>query len=578
MSTTGCTRQEFLKGMGVGAAALAMSGSACSTPSGNRPNIIVVMIDNIGIGDFGFSGNPNARTPHLDKFGAEGIQFSRFNAVPMCAPTRACLMTGRDYYRTGVIHTSRGGALMHGDEVTIPNYLNQAGYATGMFGKWHLGDNYPMRPMDQGFDEALWHKSGRIGQVPVTPNTYINPKLMRNDRQEQMSGYCTDIFFNEALQFIEKHRQEPFFVYLPTNVGHTAKESEIGKMVPEQYAKPFVDKGMSKTLAGVYGMVANFDENFGRLIDQLEALGLREDTIVLFTSDDGPGHGFDAGLRNGTVYEGRMRVPLHVQWPAHLEGGRTIDRIASHIDILPTLLDVNDMPIPDDPVVDGKSLLPLLKGHENEWPDRKLFMQCHRGLEPKPYQNCAVISQQYKMVGYPETFNDENLQTSTVDPIVELYDLEADPGEQNDLASTRPEVVSELRAAYDAWFENIRATRNFTPGIIHIGNPAEKPTHLCRYQDSQYVNGKPTGWLVDIEHSGDYQCTINRGSDTVPGKLCVRVNDTMLSKPLAGSENTAIFHLLAGEANIDVWVQEEGKTYTPRANEDTIGDVDVLRL
>jgi arylsulfatase/arylsulfatase A len=229
-------------------------------------------------------------------------------------------------------------------------------------------------------------------------------------------------------------------------------------------------------------------------------------------------------------------------------------------------------------VIDGTSLLALLEGSETAWPDRPLLLQCHRGLQPKRYQNCAVITHQYKMIGYPGSFNDENLKTSSENPVLELYDLINDPGEQKDLANTHPGILTSLRSAYDAWFDDVRSTRNFTPGYIHIGNPAENPTHLCRYQDSAYVNGEPTGWLVNIEREGDYEFTINRGDHVAPGRMCIRVNESVLSQPLGRSDNTATFHLPAGKARLEAWVQEEGKPHRRRPEQDTIGDVDLRRL
>ncbi|MCK5463247.1 MAG: sulfatase-like hydrolase/transferase, partial [Bacteroidales bacterium] len=248
-----------------------------------KPNIILIMIDNVGYPEIGINGNELVKTPNLDHFASEGIQFNRFYSNPLCAPTRASLMTGRYYYRTGVIHTSRGGAKMHGSEVTIAELLKNVGYTTGIFGKWHLGDNYPMRPQDQGFDETLIHKSGRLGQVPDKPNTYINPKLWENGQYVQKHGYCTDIFFDAAIDFMQKHQNKPFFIYLPTNVAHAT--SEAGLEVPQKYSTPYLEMGHEKNIAAVCGMINNFDENFGRLTDKLSSLGLREKTLVIFLSD-----------------------------------------------------------------------------------------------------------------------------------------------------------------------------------------------------------------------------------------------------------------------------------------------------
>src|SRR5688572_20514592 len=203
-----------------------------------RPNVIVVMTDDHGYGDLGVHKNPHVRTPNLDRFAQEGLQMTRFYVSPVCSPTRASLMTGRYHYRTGVIHTSRGGAKMHGDEVTVAERLKTAGYRTGIFGKWHLGDNYPMRPSEQGFDEALIHKSGGIGAQSDAPSSYFDPRLWHNNTPKPTKGYCTDVFFNAALKFIEANGDRPFFVYLPTNAPHSPLH------VPESYIKPYTAMGL----------------------------------------------------------------------------------------------------------------------------------------------------------------------------------------------------------------------------------------------------------------------------------------------------------------------------------------------
>jgi len=572
-------RRHFLRNVGFGLGAVVLMPRLFSKAvSKEKPNIVLIMVDNLGYGDFGISGNKKVRTPNIDKFAREAIQFSRFYCNPMCAPSRASLMTGRYYYRTGVIHTSRGGAKMHGDEITIAEYLHKAGYATGMFGKWHLGDNHPMRPQDQGFSQSLFHKSGRIGQVPDYPNSYFNPVLWQNGKKVITKGYCTDVFTGAAIKFIEDNRDKPFFVYLPTNAGHTAKEDEVGLLVDSKYSEPYKAMGLSDITAKVYGMVTNIDENFRQLIEKLDELKIRENTIFIFTSDDGPGQEYNAGLRNGTVYEARIRVPFLIQWPEGFKGNRKIDTIASHIDVLPTLLDACGLKIPEHPFLDGVSLIPLLSGKDINWKDRRLFFQCHRGLVPKRYQNCTVITQRYKMVGYPNTFNDEYLKPSLDNPILELYDLLEDPGEENNIAESHPEILKSLRIDYDKWFKDVKGTRQFIPGIIHIGSDFENPTHLCRYQDSAYYNEKPTGWPVFIEKSGKYEIAINRGASNGKGTLFVKIDKREISKPLKEGENKAVFDLPKGKFKLNIWVQEEGETYILRSVEDTIGDVDIRRL
>ncbi len=544
-----------------------------------KPNIILIMIDNVGYPEFGINGNELVKTPNLDHFASEGIQFNRFYSNPLCAPTRASLMTGRYYYRTGVIHTSRGGAKMHGSEVTIAELLKNVGYTTGIFGKWHLGDNYPMRPQDQGFDETLIHKSGRLGQVPDKPNTYINPKLWENGQYVQKHGYCTDIFFDAAIDFMQKHQNKPFFIYLPTNVAHAT--SEAGLEVPQKYSAPYLEMGHEKNIAAVCGMINNFDENFGRLTDTLSSLGLREKTLVIFLSDDGNvrvnkvnyrGHGY------ATPYEGSIRVPCFVQWPGHLPGKLMVDQIANHIDILPTVLDAAGADAPDNLTIDGVSLLPLLKGKGKDWADRTIFLQCERGMTPHRYKNCAVISERFKLIGYPNTFEERELVTSRDNPVLELYDISSDPGETTNLADLHPEILKNLRAAYDSWFDDVKSTRQFSPGLIHVGADAENPVYLCRYQDATYIDKKPAGWPLFIERPGKYEVTVNRGESLEEGKLIIQFDSTYVVQPLSQGESKAVVSFPEGRVNFNAWVKEVGKDYTPRPDEDKIGDVLIRRI
>jgi arylsulfatase A-like enzyme len=587
------TGNSFLKKAAVGIGCLLLFPALIlKAAPAEKPNIILVVGDNLGYGDFGFSGNKKVKTPHIDKFAREGIQFDRFYTNPMCAPTRASIMTGRYPYRTGIIHTSRGGAKMHGDEITVAEYLNDAGYATGLFGKWHLGDNYPMRPQDQGFSETLWFKSGRIGQVPDYPNTYFNPMLYQNGEKVQTDGYCSDVFTDATIEFIEKQTtsKKPFFVYLPYNAAHRANRDVVGELVDEKYSDPYKKMGCSDETADVYGMATNIDENFGRLIEKLDELDLRNNTILIFTTEDGPGQEYNAGLRSGegdelsgcdagAVYDGDIRVPFIIRWPDRLKAGRRIEQIASHIDILPTLLDAAGQKMPEQPVIDGKSLLPLLDGEEQSWKDRMLFVQCHRGLDPQRYQNCAVITQDFKMVGYPNTFNERYLQISLLNPYLELYDLQNDPGETSNIAEKQPETLRFLKMAYDRWFDDVKSTRNFEPGLIHIGSGFENPTHLCRYQDASYYNEEPTGWPVVVEEGGKYEIEINRAAPEGKGSLFLKIDDEQVSVPLNEGENKAVFFLPKGKFKLNIWFQEEGLLFhKPRSIEDPVGDVFVKRI
>jgi arylsulfatase A-like enzyme len=558
----------------MGPALLASLLSAFEISAADKPNVIIVLTDDQGYGDVGFHGNDKIKTPNLDRFSNEGVELRQFYCSPVCAPTRASLLTGRYFYRTGVIHTSRGGAKMHGDETTLAEMLKPAGYATGIFGKWHLGDNYPMRPIDQGFDESLVHKGGGIGQTPDLPNDYFDPLLWHNGREHRAKGYCTDVFFNAAIEFVRVNRNRPFFVYLATNAPHTPLT------VADRYVEPYKAMGLDDTTARVYGMVQNIDENLGRLLQTLEQLGLRRNTLVVFLSDNGPQQQrFNAGLRGrkGNVYEGGIRVPCFMQWPAALKQPASIDRIAAHIDIVPTVLAACGVKPPADVSMDGVSLLPLLRGELDNWPDRALFFQVHRGLSPQRYHNAAVRTPRYKLLFAPTTFGIERIELPE-DPPADLYDLEADPGEQDNVASQFPDVVARLKEQYDNWYADVSDTRNFTPGVIHLGSDRENPAVLCRYQDSTYENGEPTTWSVLVERAGRYELTIDRGDDTSAAVMYLSINGKVSGKPLSAGTHAAVFQLPDGPARVDVWVQHPDTERRRVTDNSTVGNVVVRRL
>ena len=536
----------------------------------NRPNVVLIITDDQGYGTVGVHGNDQVRTPYMDRLANEGVAFDRFYGHPLCSPSRAALMTGRYFYRTGILHTSRGGALMSGDEVTAAELFRDAGYRTGIFGKWHLGDNYPMRPMDQGFEKAVWHKGGGIGQAPVRPNSYFDSLLWREGEEFQAKGYCTDVFFDEALAFIEEHQSEPFFIYIPTNAPHNPLE------ISDEYADPYREMGLDDSVARIYGMVENIDDNIGRLMELLERLGLDEDTIIVFTSDHGPAGGrYNAGLRStkGDVYEGGIRVPYFMRWPKGMPAGFKTDKIASHIDVLPTLLSLCNVDSPADLRMDGVDLTPLIRGREVEWLDRTLFIQTHRGSRPRQYHNCTAITQRYKWLGYPSTGEQWDFETSSTDPVMALYDLEDDPGEEKEIGGQMPDLVAQMKRDYDVWFDDVAS--DWQAGVIHIGNSAENPLTLCRYQDSEYISELPHGWRVKIEQSGTYELRINRESLNGAGALGVQWQGNTQRNLLAAGENTGRFELEAGDGKLEIWFELEDIGRVAFSSNLTIGDVEV---
>ncbi len=477
----------------------------CSNPEPERtaPNVILVMTDDQGYGDLGYHGNEWIETPELDRFATQSVELTHFYVSPVCAPTRASLMTGRYNYRTGVTDTYLGRALMYSEEITLAELLQSAGYATGIFGKWHLGDNYPLRAMDQGFKESLVHRGGGIGQPSDPPgNSYFDPILLKNGVDVQTQGYCTDIFFEAAIDFVESHQKQPFFLYVATNAPHTPLQ------ISPEWFTPYLDKGLDESTAKVYGMIANIDWNMGKLLTRLKELELERETIVIFMTDNGHQQPrFSAGLRGrkASVFEGGIRVPFFIRWDGQFSPGVKIDSIAAHIDIAPTLLDLCGVTTPSGLRLDGLSLAPLLKEPAFDWPHRVLFSQSHRGDVPDMGRACAVRSQRWKLI-QAEGWSPGPLPEA---PHWALYDMEADPGEQKDLSKGHPEMVKRMQGAYEDWFQDVSSTRGYDPPGIYLGTKHENPVTLTR-QDwrGPRASWGAEGlgyWEVDVRDSGTYR-------------------------------------------------------------------------
>jgi arylsulfatase A-like enzyme len=547
-----------------------------------RPNIILIMADDMGHGDLGVHGNPIIRTPHLDRFARQSVRFKHFYVSPVCSPTRASLLTGRYNYRTGVVDTFVGRALMHPDEVTLAELLAAAGYRTGIFGKWHLGDNFPLRAMDQGFQEALVLKGGGIGQPSDPPggSSYFDPVLQHNGKQVQKKGYCSDVFTDAAIDFIGKNRDSPFFVYLAFNAPHTPLQ------VPEKYEQlykgknlehdqfpkvgfPLPGKAQQDVIAKVYGMVTNIDDNVGRLLARLDELKLADDTIVIFLTDNGPQQvRYNSGMRGrkGSVHEGGTRVPFFVRWPGGFKGDREVDCIAAHIDVTPTLLAACNVQ-PPDKIIDGVNLLPLLKGEKIDWPDRMLFFQWHRGDLPELNRACAVRSQRYRLVqpeGVPEA---KKLALKPPDWKFMLFDIENDPYEKEDIADKNPEVVAQMQSAYTKWFKTMSLARAFQPPRIALGAKEENPVILTK----QDWRGPKAGWgprdqghwLVKVVAEGRFDVTVHVPEDVKTGVVHFRYGEAFHGKRLEAGATAVTFPNVAlpeGNGRVEAWIGEPGDT------------------
>jgi len=498
---------------------LALAPAAQEAP---RPNVVLVMTDDQGLGDFGCRGNPVLDTPRLDAFAAQCPQLDRFYVSPVCSPTRASLMTGRYNYRTRVVDTWLGRSMMDPDEVTVAELLQQAGYRTGIFGKWHLGDCYPMRPNDQGFDEALVHRGGGLAQPSEPPENerrYTDPLLVHNGEVVATEGYCTDVYFDAALRHIDGaiRAKRPFFTYIATNAPH-GPFGDVPEVLLEKYRSKDLarvatgDKPSLDRIARTFAMVENIDHNFGRLLDHLQMRGVADDTVVLFLCDNGPIAGrYVQGLRGSksSVHEGGIRSPLWVRWPGVLDPQRRIDRITAHIDLLPTICEFAGVDLPDGRAVDGRSLVPLLMGHRIAWPDRHLVLQTHRGAVPQPGHHFALVEQRYKLLRH-SGFGRTRMPEGTP---LQLFDLVADPAERVDLAAVHPDVVRRMQQAYLDWFDDVSTTRpdNFATPRIHVGAPQEPVTTLTR-QDWVAQRGAGWGkqgrWLLHLDRARKVDVTV----------------------------------------------------------------------
>ena len=478
----------------------------------SRPNVVIVIMDDLAYGDLACHGNPYTRTPNVDRLHGESTRLTRYLSGPVCTPARAALFTGRHPYRTRAFDTYLGRSMIDPDEVTLAKLLRDGGYATGLFGKWHLGDCYPSRPIDKGFEECLMHRGGGLCQPSdVGRGSYFDPDLMHNGQLQRYYGYCTDIFFDEALKFIARSAGQPFFAYIGTNAPHNPLD------VAEDWSEPYRDVGLNEPLARLYGMVENIDYNLGRLTQKLEDLGVAEDTIIIYTSDHGPCRSspdecgrirFNAGLRGSKMelYEGGIKVPFFVRWPGKIAAGRDLDRIANPIDLLPTVCSAAAIDPPMDRTIDGMNLLPLLKGEKevSAWPERTICMQWHRGDAAERYRNYAAIGQRYKLLRPKGDQEDE------------LYDLDSDAAEERDISREHPEVVASMRHEYERWFDDVSSTRpdNYAAPRIIIGSKHENPTGLTRQdwrlygEEEGWDADHPGFWLVEIAANGIYSLLI----------------------------------------------------------------------
>ncbi|MFG0305172.1 MAG: arylsulfatase [Phycisphaerales bacterium JB040] len=548
-------------------------------PPTARPNIVLIMTDDQGLGDLSITGNPHLETPSIDALARQGVSFSRFYVSPVCSPTRASLMTGRYSYRTRVVDTWVGRSMMDPGEVTIAEVLREAGYATGIFGKWHLGDCYPMRPQDQGFDEVLVHRGGGLAQPSEPPENdrrYTDAILFRNGEPVRTEGYCTDVFFDAALEFIDRsaERGRPFFAYIATNAPHDPYH-DVPEALYEKYSAMDLSPQLNNPeryaddLARVFAMCENIDDNVGRLLARLDERSLADDTIVVYLHDNGPRipH-YAAGLRGRktTPMEGGIRSPLYIRWPGVLGAGRVVDTHAAHYDLMPTLaelvgLDGSEVRALCTNPMDGRSLAPLLTGEpaQEAWPDRFLFFQAHRGDTPSPRHNFAVVGGRWKLVR-SSGFNFEAAPDSSE---IMLFDLLADPGERANLASEHPERFEAMLRAYDAWYADVSTTRpdNYDPPRIVIGTPHETTTTLTHQDSRRWFEGDfdQAVWKLRAEGNRTYTVRVLADSDHTRGTLTLGLNDdTHAAEVSPDSRWTVLRDIPIPAGPTDLWAAYDG--------------------
>jgi arylsulfatase A-like enzyme len=511
-------------------------------PTSKRPNVLVIITDDQGYGDIASHGNSMIRTPAIDRLRDESVRFVDFHVDPTCSPSRSALMSGRYSTRTGVWHTIMGRSLMDSGEETLAEVFRASGYRTGMFGKWHLGDSYPLRPQDQGFEHVVWHHGGGVGQGPdYWDNDYFDDTYEVNGAWREFEGYCTDVWFREATAFIEQEDERPFFAYLSTNAPHGPF------LVDASYSQPYVEAGVAPTMAKFYGMIENIDDNVERLRARLVELGIAENTIIVFMTDNGTaaGHrkrekeeatwpGFNAGMRGnkGSEYEGGHRVPCFVHWPVGgVTGGRDIDALAAHVDILPTLSELCDVTHSGARPLDGASFAAALRGAGEPPASRTLFVHSQRIEHPKKWRKSAVMTERWRLINGKE-----------------LYDITADPGQQHDVAADHGDVVAGLRSDYEGWWRSLEPVLGETVRM-GVGGP-EETVHLMSHDwhtedrgtpwhqnhvRNGYVGNGP--WAVDVLRPGEYEIVLYRWPEHL-GRAMDVVHASIAIEPLDGDPVT----------------------------------------
>ncbi len=493
----------------------AMAAKKNSAPRGDKdkPNIIFIITDDQGKGDLGCLGNPYIQTPNIDKFYTDAVRFDNYHVSTTSAPTRSSIMTGRHCNRVNVFHTIAGRSIVFDDEVLLSQILAQNGYTNAMYGKWHLGDNYPNRPEDRGFHEVVLHGGGGVGQGPdYWMNDYFDDTYYHNGKEQKYEGYCTDVFFDEAMDFIDKNKDRPFFCYLATNAPHGPYN------VPEFYYNMYGEtkhegEPLKDNVRRFYGMITNIDDNFKRLEDKLKELNLTENTILIYTTDNGTAAGhvvYNDGMtgNKGSHFEGGHRVPLFVRWEGgNITGGRDINELVAHYDLLPTFVDLLGLDFNPVKPLDGKSLKPLLTEENPEWDNRILYMDTQREHNLVKYRIFTVMDDKWRLL-------DGN----------KLFNINEDLAQKNNVIDQYPEVAARLMEGYERWWASFLAEgADVKYSYIKVGSPKENPArisshdlHIGEFKSVWHqwnvLRASPaTGlWKVEFVETGEYSISLCR--------------------------------------------------------------------
>ncbi|MBK3517520.1 arylsulfatase [Carboxylicivirga marina] len=551
---------------------------ATSAKEKQKPNVIIVLTDDQGYGEIAAHGNPHILTPHMDQLYHDGIRLDNFHVNSVCSPSRAALLTGRYASRTGVWHTLGSRNIMWQEEKTMADFFKSNGYVTMMSGKWHLGDNYPYRPEDKGFENVFRIGGGSLGQIgDYWGNGLWDAHYWDGTEWMPTDGYCTDVQFDAVFDFVRKNKNKPFFTYLAT----TAPHSPIG--ADDKYVNPYIRMGLKENVAKFYGMVTNIDENLGKLRQLLSELSITDNTILIFASDNGSacdkqGEPYNAGMRGhkGSCYDGGHRVPCFIYWPdGNLKGGLHITDATAHIDLLPTLLATCDIKNSFDVEFDGINLLPLLNNSENKWPKRNIVTETKVNGRSKLFKSSTVIANEWRLV-----------QGS------ELYNISNDPSQKTDLADIENKQVELLQVSYTNWYKDVSARFNEKQHIpIGTNHETVLLTAMDVFPTKEGASAKTVWnqkgvakaqmnhgvWAIDVMTEGDYcielyrwapeldlafNKTLPKSKDVVFTEAGINIQDKDMNQAISGNEKYISFNvnLKKGQCLLDAnLTTEKGK-------------------